>query len=96
MISGEIFMQMPEQAIKQLEISATGLKMTGKQKSLHHLIKELEFLKGFKRIIRLCECLELIAQKKDFETVSTQEVNTFQTKIKSTLIKFSIHHRLFS
>ena len=77
---GNDFMQMPEsRQIKQLlEISATGLKMTGSTKNLlHPLIKELEFLKGFKGIIRLCECLELIAQKKDFETVSTQEVNTF-------------------
>jgi len=87
---GNDFMQMPEsRQIKQLlETSATGLKMMGQTKSrLHPLIKELEFLKGFKRIIRLCECLELIAQKKDFETVSTQEVNTFQTKNKERIDK---------
>jgi len=87
---GNDFMQIPEtRQIKQLlETSATGLKMNGHTKKLlHPLIKELEFLKGFKRIIRLCECLELIAQKNEFETVSTQEVNTFQTKNKERIDK---------
>ena len=62
--------------------------MTGQTKTLlQPLIKELEFQKGFQRIIRLCECLQLIAQKQDFVTVSTQEVSTFQTRNKERIDK---------
>ncbi len=74
---GTDFLQMPESAAikKLLETSAHGLKITGESKALlNPLIKQLETEKGFWRIVKLCECLAVLAQKKDYITVSTQEI----------------------
>lgn len=80
---GSAFTEIPEsKKIKKLfELSMQGLKIKGKSKErLKLLIKELEIAKGFKRILLLCECLDLIATKKEYDKVSTQELKTLNTK----------------
>lgn len=52
--------------------SAQGLKMEGESKVLlSRLIRELEHAAGFRRVIGLCQCLELIASSKQYTTLST-------------------------
>ena len=87
---GNDFIRLPEtRVIKEvLTIAAAGLKITGESKQLlNSMIRDLEFQTGFQRIIQLCECLLIIAQKKDFETVSTQEVSAFNTRNKERIDK---------
>jgi len=63
-----------------------GLKIQGAtRQQLKPLLIELEHLQGFARIIRLCECLQIIAGAHNYETVSTQEVKTFQAKNKDRI-----------
>ena len=38
------------------------------------MVKKLEQVSGFERIIIICDCLNRMAEAKQFETVSTQEV----------------------
>ena len=95
---GKDFIRLPEsKLIEQLfECSVQGLKLQGDTR--HNLlaqIRELEFLSGFKRIIRLCECLQVIAEKQEFEKVSTQEIHTFNGRHKERIDKifqYSIEH----
>lgn len=54
---------------------------------LNPLIRELEQLQGLSRIIRLCECLQMIAASPDYETISTQEVKTFQARNRGRIDK---------
>jgi AraC-like DNA-binding protein len=85
---GPTFLQLPESKSinKLLSISLQGLKINGAtRQQLKPLIIELEQLQGFARIIRLCECLQLIVGTQEFETVSTQEVKTFQAKNKDRI-----------
>ncbi|MCW3108541.1 MAG: helix-turn-helix protein [Segetibacter sp.] len=80
---GNQFLNLPEsKEIKHLlQASLQGLKITGKSKDLlQPLITSLEKEKGFRRIITLCECLELLAKKEEFETLSTQEVKEVNNK----------------
>jgi len=74
---GNGFITLPESHhVSQLfERSMQGLKITGHSRTmLQPMIRELELLRGFKRIIRLCECLELIAERGEYIPVSTQEI----------------------
>ena len=85
---GPAFLELPESKNinKLLSISMQGLKIQGDTKHLlKPLIVELEQLQGFPRIIRLCECLQLIASSHEFESLSTQEVKTFQAKNKDRI-----------
>ena len=87
---GKDFLQLPESRnIQQLlDISYQGLKITGNLKEqLTPFIEELEFAEGFDRIILLCECLQMIMQQKEYETVSTQEVKAYNTKHKERIDK---------
>jgi AraC-like DNA-binding protein len=80
---GNEFMELPEcKSLKKLfETAAQGLKLKKKLAvKLNPLVRELERLQGFSRIIRLCECLQLVAGSQDYETISTQEVKTFQAR----------------
>ena len=64
-----------------LKNSFQGLKVKGESKELlNNLITSLEKEKGFGRIITLCECLNILATKEDFSTLSTQEVKEVNTK----------------
>ena len=87
---GADFMQLPEsRSIRQLlETSLQGLRIKGRSKEqLVALIQKLESAKGFQRIIKLCECLSIIAEKKEYETVSTQQVKAYNNKHKERIDK---------
>jgi AraC-like DNA-binding protein/quercetin dioxygenase-like cupin family protein len=87
---GAAFMELPEcRMIKKLfSDSAQGLKIKGNtQAVLTPLIKELEHLEGFSRIIRLCECLLLIAKEQEFEAVSTQELKELNSRHRERIDK---------
>ena len=87
---GNDFMELPEcKSLKKLfETAAQGLKLkNGLAGRLNPLIRELEQLQGLSRIIRLCECLQQIAVPPDYETISTQEVKTFQARNRGRIDK---------
>lgn len=80
---GPQFINLPEckQIAELLQTSLQGLKITGKSKELlNPLIASLEEEKGFRRIITLCECLEILGSKEDCITLSTQEVKEVNSK----------------
>lgn len=85
---GKEFLNLPESSeIQQLlNLSVQGLKITGSSKEiLNQLIKSLEKEKGFKRIITLCECLDIIEKRKEFLTLSTQEVKVVNNKTRERI-----------
>lgn len=85
---GPGFMQLPEsKSIQKLfSVALQGLKIQGAaRRQLKPLLTGLEHLEGFARIIRLCECLQVIAAAHEYVTVSTQEVKTFQAKNKDRI-----------
>ncbi|WP_153798793.1 AraC family transcriptional regulator [Foetidibacter luteolus] len=87
---GDAFMNLPEcRIIRQLfETALQGLKIkSGTKELLTVWIKELEHAKGFQRIIKLCNCLALIAEKKEYDTLSTQEVKAYNSKHKERIDK---------
>jgi AraC-like DNA-binding protein len=87
---GNDFIELPEcKSLKILfETAAQGLKLkNGLAAKLSPLIRELEQLQGLSRIIRLCECLQMIAATPDYETISTQEVKTFQARNRGRIDK---------
>lgn len=85
---GKDFLSLPEskQIQQLLNASVQGLKITGKSKEiLNPMIRSLEKEKGFKRIITLCECLDICANKKDVTLLSTQEVKLVNTKTRQRI-----------
>jgi AraC-like DNA-binding protein len=73
---GPLFLLLPEcDAIRRLlQVSACGLKLHSESLArLAPLIRELEHLTGLSRVIRLCECLELMAQREEYDKLSTLE-----------------------
>jgi AraC-like DNA-binding protein/quercetin dioxygenase-like cupin family protein len=87
---GHEFIQLPEsRMIKKLfGTSVKGLRITGESRQLlKPLIKELETLTGFQRIIGLCDCLQLMATRQEFETVSTQDIKELNPKLKERIDK---------
>jgi len=84
----DLFIQIPEtRAIHLLfQTSMQGLKMQGDTKlKLAALIKELETATGFKRILILSECLEIMAANNEYMTISTQEVKHLNPKDKDCI-----------
>lgn len=80
---GKGFLNLPESSEIQLLLNTSiqGLKILGKSKELlNPMIRSLEKEKGFKRIIILCECLNILAEKKEFTTLSTQDVTQTNNK----------------
>lgn len=74
---GKQFLDLPEsKAIKRLlEGSAQGLQISGKSKKLlKPLIHSIETDTGFKRLLHLFECLSLLAENKEYQLLSTQDV----------------------
>lgn len=64
---GKEFLNLPESNELQqlLSRSVQGMKITGKSKEiLNPIIRSLEKEKGFRRIITLCECLDIFTKKK--------------------------------
>ncbi|MDI3321528.1 AraC family transcriptional regulator [Pinibacter soli] len=74
---GQEFLNLPEsKSVKKLlATSAHGMKITGETKAiLKPYIKALESESGFSKIVRLCECLQVLAETKDYTLVSTQQI----------------------
>lgn len=87
---GSDFLNLPESKQIQhlLKNSLKGLKINGKSKEvLHPLITSLEKEKGFRRIITLCECLDILAKGEEFNTLSTQEVKEVNNKNRERIDK---------
>ncbi len=90
---GAHFMQMPEsRAIKHLlQASFQGLKLNGELKSaIAPLIKELENAPGFKRVILLCQCLDLMSMQPEWSTVSTQDIRINKDERIDAVFQFTI------
>jgi AraC-like DNA-binding protein len=80
---GKEFLTLPESRnIRQLlDASFAGLKVHGKSKELlTPLITSLEKEKGFKRLITLCQSLEILSKNEDIVHLSTQEVKQVNSK----------------
>jgi AraC-like DNA-binding protein len=85
---GEHFMQLPETKMIKLlfEHSMQGLKLTGQSRQmLKPLIEAIETVNGFSRILLLGECLHIIAEKKEYIKVSTQEIRSLNSKERETI-----------
>jgi AraC-like DNA-binding protein len=85
---GSDFIRLPEcRLINDLfATSMQGLKINGQSRGqLAPLLRELEYLQGFERIIRLCECLMRIARDGEYTTVSTQEPEQFHPRNKERI-----------
>ena len=91
---GNEFLNLPESRELQnlFKISMQGLQIYGESRIvLQGLIKELESATGFRRIITLCECLQLIAEKKEYECLSTQDVKLSNAKDMERIDKIFRH-----
>lgn len=87
---GNDFMQLPEfKEINDLfKVSMQGLQLTGKSKALlGQALRELEQQKGFGRIVKLAECLNLVNSSKEYHTLSTQEAGLLNSKDKERIDK---------
>ena len=85
---GEEILNLPEsKSIRRLlQRSMNGLKISGKTKEmLQPLIQSLEIEKGFWRITKLCECLSVLSETKDYITVSTQEIKALNPRDKDRI-----------
>jgi AraC-like DNA-binding protein len=95
---GETFLHLPEcRTIRNLlSTSRFGLKMHGESKRLlSPLIKALEEAADFRRILLLGECLDIIAVRSEYDTVSTQEIKQLNHKGKECIdriFQFTIDH----
>lgn len=87
---GQDFMALPEaREIRELfKTSMQGLQLNGESRQLlGKTIESLEHQKGFGRIVKLTECLEVMASLKEFQTLSTQEANLLNPKDKERIDK---------
>jgi AraC-like DNA-binding protein len=87
---GNEFLNLPEskEILTLFKTSRQGLKISGRTKEIiNPLIKSLEVEKGFKRMITLCECLNVLAEKKEYATLSTQEIKQLNTKNRERIDK---------
>lgn len=85
---GEEILNLPESksVTRLLQRSLNGLKINGKTKEmLQPLIQSLEIEKGFWRITKLCECLSVLSETKDYITVSTQEIKALNPRDKDRI-----------
>jgi AraC-like DNA-binding protein len=84
----DLFIRVPEtRAIHSLfQTAIHGLKIHGATRlQLAPLVKELETATGFRRILILSQCLEMICANKEFTEVSTQEVRALNPKDKDCI-----------
>lgn len=87
---GKDFLALPEsKLIQQLfQQSMQGLRIEGQSKLwLQPLICGLEFASGFSRIIKLCDCLQIMAGTHELTPLSTQEVKVYNPKDKERIEK---------
>lgn len=95
---GASFLELPEcRGIRQLfDLSLAGLKIKGEtKKKLNTMLPWLEQQQGLHSIAGLCECLQMIADTKEYDTVSTQEVTAFTSRKQGRIDKifrYTIDH----
>jgi AraC-like DNA-binding protein/quercetin dioxygenase-like cupin family protein len=95
---GNRFLSLPEcRFFKEVfEISLRGLRITGSaRKLLEDAIAGLENLKGFHRIIRLSECLQIIDEQKEYELLSSHELKETNTYCKDRIdavYQYTVEH----
>jgi AraC-like DNA-binding protein len=95
---GPAFLQLPElRSIRELlEISIQGLFMKGSTRvALQSMISGLEYLQGMPRMLRLFECLDMMARSKQWVPVSTQEIVALNPKHKEridSIFQYTIDH----
>jgi len=85
---GQEFISMPEcRLLKQLfDASKQGLKIQKQTRiKLQPLIKDLEHLHGFERVMVLCQCLFMIARDAEFIPLSTQDIKVLNPKDKERI-----------
>lgn len=82
---GNSFLEMPESQniVELFDASSKGLKIRGESRNLlAPVIRDMEHAKGFDRLVGLCKCLNVLAKKKEYTTLSTQHaVMTSNKKI---------------
>lgn len=95
---GKDFMELPEcrQLKKLFDISQKGLRVKDSVKiKLKPMIEQLEHTAGFQRILQLCNCLIVIADKTSYERLSTQDILQFNPKQKEridAIFQYTIQH----
>jgi len=95
---GASFLQLPEsRAIRTLfEASGKGLKVNPLfREKLAARIRELEYLQGFRRVVQLCECLQMLTDPGSCYPVSTREEKTYHLKEKDRIdrvFQYTIDH----
>ena len=85
---GDEILNLPEsKSVRRLlQRSMNGLKINGKTKEmLQPLVQSLEIEKGFWRITKLCDCLSILSETKDYITVSTQEIKALNPRDKDRI-----------
>ncbi|MBI1342853.1 MAG: helix-turn-helix domain-containing protein [Terrimonas sp.] len=95
---GHDFLQRPEAALllELFENALMGMRIKGSSLGLlYESIASLESFTGLTRMIKLLECLQVIAARKEYETVSTQEVKAFRSRHKERIdrvYQYTIDH----
>jgi AraC-like DNA-binding protein len=95
---GQGFMQMPEtREIKSLfETAVHGLRINEPCKSqLAPMLFRLPYVKGFERVLLLCECLLLIVRQQAYTALSTQEIKAYSSKNREridTIFQYTIDY----
>lgn len=77
---GDGFLQLPEakQVVILFDKGLQGLKVHGGScRELAGLIQLLEAEKGIRRLVTLLECLRILAESKEYEPLSTQEIRFY-------------------
>ena len=85
---GKEFFHIPESRHiwQLLEASMQGLKIQGvSRERLQPMIRELEGAHDGSRLLLLLQCLDILAEAKEYTTVSTQEVKQFNHKDKECI-----------
>lgn len=91
---GDSFLELPESLdiVELFKVSSKGLKVWGESKNiLASVIRDMEHAKGFDRVIGLCKCLNALANKKEYTTLSTQPPVMSSTKKMARIEKVFQH-----
>ncbi|HEU4606854.1 MAG TPA: AraC family transcriptional regulator, partial [Chitinophagaceae bacterium] len=91
---GKDFLSIPEaESLRELlELSSKGLRIEGRCRSdLQQWIPQVEEEQGFARFIRLCQCLQLMAESRSFQPVSTQESRQYSHRQRDRIEKIFQH-----
>lgn len=91
---GKEFLGMPEaESIKELlDSSSKGLRIEGRcLTELQQMIPALEEEQGFARFIRLCQCLQLMADSCSYQPVSTQESRLYSHRQRDRIERIFQH-----